>query len=316
MNKIHHANFLDNDLPDGCAKLIIADPPYFEVKGKFDFIWKSFDDYLKDVEKWAQECTRILAENGTLFWWGMDRKIAYSQVIIDKYLNLLSTLVWEKPSNPNEWDTRRTFPERGAERLLMYSKDWDINGLEAVESDPNNYKRIKEYLREQVKLSGQPFRYFTEITSTYAGHYFALSSQWAFPTEKDYKAFQENTNCFKMPYEELRKEYEELRKEYEEQRRYFNNYLKLTDVLKYSQQSGVTRKYDHPTQKPEKLTRALIQTTTRKGDLIVVPFAGSGTECAMSADLQRPFIGYDIDEKHVRTARKRCEVILRQPKLF
>ena len=51
INKIHHMNFLDNTLPDKCANLIIADPPYFEVKGAFDFIWKSFDDYLKDVEK-------------------------------------------------------------------------------------------------------------------------------------------------------------------------------------------------------------------------------------------------------------------------
>ena len=71
VNKIHNINFLDNTLPDKCANLIIADPPYFEVKGDFDFIWKSFDDYLKDVEKWAKECKRLLADNGTLFWYIM-----------------------------------------------------------------------------------------------------------------------------------------------------------------------------------------------------------------------------------------------------
>ena len=38
VNKIHNINFLDNNLPDKCAKLIIADPPYFEVKGEFDYI--------------------------------------------------------------------------------------------------------------------------------------------------------------------------------------------------------------------------------------------------------------------------------------
>jgi DNA modification methylase len=51
-----HSNFLNNNLPDKCANLIIADPPYFEVKGAFDFVWNSFEDYLKDVEKWAIEC--------------------------------------------------------------------------------------------------------------------------------------------------------------------------------------------------------------------------------------------------------------------
>ena len=52
LNKIHNINFLDNTLPDKCANLIIADPPYFEVKGAFDFIWSDMKAYLQDVEKW------------------------------------------------------------------------------------------------------------------------------------------------------------------------------------------------------------------------------------------------------------------------
>jgi hypothetical protein len=37
-NKITPFEFLDN-LPDKCANLII-DPPYYKVKGDFDFIWR------------------------------------------------------------------------------------------------------------------------------------------------------------------------------------------------------------------------------------------------------------------------------------
>ena len=33
--------------------------------------------------------------------------------------------------------------------------------------------------------------------------------------------------------------------------------------------------------KPEALTRALMLTCSRPNDLVLVPFAGSGTECAM-----------------------------------
>ena len=51
LNKVHNIDFLNNDLPDKCANLIIADPPYYKTKGDFDFIWQTFDDYLKDVEK-------------------------------------------------------------------------------------------------------------------------------------------------------------------------------------------------------------------------------------------------------------------------
>jgi DNA modification methylase len=47
INKVHHDDFLNNGLPDKCAKLIISDPPYFEVKGDFDFIWRDREHYCK-----------------------------------------------------------------------------------------------------------------------------------------------------------------------------------------------------------------------------------------------------------------------------
>jgi site-specific DNA-methyltransferase (adenine-specific) len=95
INKIHLGDWTTNQLEDKSVQLIIADPPYFEVKGEFDFVWNSFDDYLNDVEKWAIECKRVLADNGTLFWYGDAKKIAYAQIIFDKYFNLLNNIVWE-----------------------------------------------------------------------------------------------------------------------------------------------------------------------------------------------------------------------------
>ena len=115
-----------------------------------------------------------------------------------------------------------------------------------------------------------------------------------------------------MPY--LTKEYEELRKEYEELRRPFNNSLHLGDVIRLPNYE--TSDYDHDTIKPEKLTRILINTCSRENDLVVVPFAGSGTECAMSAKEKRPFIGYEITEKHAVMSQKRADKILTEPTLF
>ena len=34
INQVHHLDFLHNNLPDKCANLIIADPPYYKVKGE------------------------------------------------------------------------------------------------------------------------------------------------------------------------------------------------------------------------------------------------------------------------------------------
>src|SRR5574344_67203 len=132
-DSVIHSDFLNNNLPDKCANLIIADPPYFEVKGDFDFIWKSFDDYLKDVEKWAIECKRILADNGTLFWYGHAKNIAYAQIIFDKHFNLINNLVWDKGSfmGLEESEGLRSFAPC-TERILMYSNEDNFSDYERV----------------------------------------------------------------------------------------------------------------------------------------------------------------------------------------
>jgi DNA modification methylase len=98
LNKVYH---MDNrvgllNLPDKCANLIIADPPYFEVKGEFDFVWKSFDEYLEFMEQQAKLYKRILADNGTLIVWGSSKHIAYIQVVFDQDFNLINNAVWDK----------------------------------------------------------------------------------------------------------------------------------------------------------------------------------------------------------------------------
>ena len=43
LNKIYNIDCLEymKNLPDECIDLIIADPPYFEICGEFDFIWNN-----------------------------------------------------------------------------------------------------------------------------------------------------------------------------------------------------------------------------------------------------------------------------------
>lgn len=95
-NVIYNCDFMKNRLPDHCADLIIADPPYFRYKGDFDFVWPTFDDYLNDVRRWGEECRRLLKDNGTLIWWGSDNRIAYTQVILDTMFLFLNSCTWNK----------------------------------------------------------------------------------------------------------------------------------------------------------------------------------------------------------------------------
>ena len=56
----------------------------------------------------------------------------------------------------------------------------------------------------------------------------------------------------------------------------------------------------YPTQKPEALLERLVRACTHEGDLVLDPYAGSGTTLAVAAKLGRPAIG--IDESPVAMA--------------
>lgn len=61
----------------------------------------------------------------------------------------------------------------------------------------------------------------------------------------------------------------------------------------------------HPTQKPVALMEALIRDFTDPGDLILDPFAGSGTTGVAAIRLGRRFIGWEKDERYFKIAQKR-----------
>jgi len=324
-------DFLDNTLPDKSVQLIIADPPYFEVKGAFDFVWNSFDDYLADVEKWAIECKRLLADNGTLFWWGHAKRIAYSQLILDNYFSLENSMTWEKVDSMQyqyySVDLSRTFNTHN-ERVLFYSNGEETTGLEYIEKEfvaPRNpfaieLKRARIEKGVSIKQVAEYGKFYGNVnhggavTNWERGYNVPQLEQWEILC--NHLPIKRNYEDVKSDYDRLREEYEDVRREFEDLRRPFHNELKLTDVLRFSQEGHITKKYSHETKKPEKLTRALLLTCSRKDDTVLAPFAGSGTECAMAAKEGRPFIAFEKIEKHVKTATARCEEVFKNPTLF
>jgi site-specific DNA-methyltransferase (adenine-specific) len=321
LNKIHHSDWMLNDLPDKSVNLILADPPYFEVKGEFDFAWDSFDYYLKDVEKWAVECKRVLADNGTLFWWGHAKKIAYAQVIFDKYFNLLNSLVWEN-TNDHKQQIRfntdlRTFAPL-TERLLVYSNERANYGtrdlLKIAGESISPFARLMKKQMEKLGITGSELAELQLskngnktgwISNKLSGGEIPTPEQWDLLCNK----LSINSN-----YEELKIQREKEQNEWLKNQRPFNNERFYGDVIRMPNYE--TCDYAHDTIKPETLTRALILTCSRENDLVLIPFSGSGTECAMSAKENRRFIGFDINESYVKMANDRVKAITNEPKLF
>lgn len=65
----------------------------------------------------------------------------------------------------------------------------------------------------------------------------------------------------------------------------------------------------HPTQKPLRLLYRVILASTREGDTILDPFAGSCTTGIAANLLGRKFIGIDMDEKYLELGKRRYEEI-------
>ncbi|MDW4528791.1 Dam family site-specific DNA-(adenine-N6)-methyltransferase [Rossellomorea marisflavi] len=63
----------------------------------------------------------------------------------------------------------------------------------------------------------------------------------------------------------------------------------------------------HPTQKVEKVIDRMIRISARKGDILLSPFSGSGTECVVAKKLGLNYIGFELEEEFVDLSNKRLE---------
>jgi len=81
----------------------------------------------------------------------------------------------------------------------------------------------------------------------------------------------------------------------------FTNYPK--DIIKYSK----PHKPVHPTQKPVALMEYLIKTYTNEDETVLDFTMGSGTTGVACKNLNRSFIGIEMDDKYFEIAKKRID---------
>ena len=308
-----------------CIDLAIIDGEYYKVKGNFDYKFKSFEDWQYKYERIAKATRKVMSPTGTVVVWGHAKKVAYQQVIFDKCFTLLSSCVWEKI----DCQTRRSSPVQSrrfipvTERFLVYSV-----GSEQSERYPYNsrFDEIRLHLREcfeQVKqntdyTSNDQIAKLLGLTGRMISHWIA-KSQWEFIAENRYTKLQKLfPNYFPKNYQSLKAKYlqildgvqQEREQRQEPARRYFDNTkYKLTDVIRHRQESEITRRYPHPTQKPPGFCKILIETMSRKGDNILVPFGGSGGEIEQALRLGRNVFATEINEKYYSIIKSRVDRI-------
>jgi site-specific DNA-methyltransferase (adenine-specific) len=176
-------------VPDGTFDLIIADPPYFEIHGDFDFVWASLDDYLDWSKKWITEAHRVLKTTGSFYLWG---KIGFG-----KGFALFKLADWFESENLfliRNWITQRNTRGRGTKRGYMEAREELVFATKSDNYTWNPAYTAEKSNRTDLGADGKPrkneFKRVSDVwidiaeASQSSHQRFRLSDGTSFPTVK------------------------------------------------------------------------------------------------------------------------------------
>lgn len=64
---------------------------------------------------------------------------------------------------------------------------------------------------------------------------------------------------------------------------------------------------DHPTQKPLAICDRIIKHFSNEGEIVLIPFVGSGSECVSAKNHKRNYIGFELNPAYIKLAKKRLK---------
>ena len=71
---------------------------------------------------------------------------------------------------------------------------------------------------------------------------------------------------------------------------------------------NVKKQQDHPAPFPYQLVKNCILLSTQKNDIILDPFMGSGTTALVAQDLDRRWMGFEVDKEYIEITRSKLRV--------
>lgn len=83
-------------MKSGSVNLIFADAPYNIGKdfGNDSDKWESVQEYVEWCKKWIDECMRVLADNGTMYFMTATQHMPYLDMFVSSKYNVLCRIVW------------------------------------------------------------------------------------------------------------------------------------------------------------------------------------------------------------------------------
>ncbi len=262
--------------------VIIADPPYNIGK---DFGNNStsipIDAYVEWAESWIKACLHLLTDDGLLYLYGFPEIIA--RISVRFPIHEQRWLVWHYT---NKTVPSLKFWQRSHEAILCFWKP-DIPRVD-LEIDQIREPYTANFLKNAAgkERKNTPSRYGRSgKTTIYQAH-----ENGALPRD-----------VIKIP---------ALAGGAGRAERWFvcktcGSKIYPPEYLSEHRGHEVLK---HPTQKPMELTRRLIRSRINgRGGKVLIPFAGSGSECIVARSLGVEYLGIEINPEFVAFAKKWLE---------
>ena len=279
--------------PPQSVDVIVVDAPYNINIADWDKINNYYDWMLQRFK----EFQRVLKPNGTLWFFHMSFPIMakLNSLIVEqtafRFKQFITINKGLQSIAGRCSDNLRSYP-RATEYLIFYTFE-DLTGCQQLSEKYAKINPMAKYLKTEFERAKVTNREIAKLFPSKTGGMTGCVSNWIlglnFPLKEQYETMRKYLNVSRKDYEFLRKDYEDLRYP-------FNMESGVTDVWDFSFYEDGDG--SHPTTKPTKLIKRIISTATKKGDVVLDPFAGSGSTIKACKDLQRSCIAVEKSPKY------------------
>jgi DNA modification methylase len=272
--------------PKGVFDFLYLDPPYYTQKdwGDFRDQFKSLQAYLDFMHARLRLCKEVMKPNAIICLQADYRAIHHLKCMMDQifgYKNFTNELIWDR-NGKGGYRSRRCFT-KVHETILVYAtgKRYCFNPI----YDPFSKELLARYRHDDGDGKG-PY------------------SWQSLKSPDDPRLVRAGIKSGRYRFSQGGKTL------------YYKCYLNgrsgvpAGSVIKNIPTSGRHVRHGYATEKPEPLLEMLIRAFSNPGDVVLEPFCGSGTACAVAKRLCRKFIGLDMNPNAIKIARRRLKAII------